>query len=112
MKHVHFSEVTPEDAGAGTKGARIRWVITEKDGAPTFIMRHFEIQPGGYTPLHEHAWEHELFIIAGNGTVTGGSGEEPFKPGDAIFMPGGEKHQFRNTGPGTVQMLCLIPARK
>ena len=112
MKHVNYRDVPAEDAGAGTKDAKIRWIITEKDGAPRFIMRHFEIAPGGYTPLHEHAWEHELFIISGTGTVVGGEREEPFKPGDAIFMPGGEKHQFKNTGKETVTMLCLIPARE
>jgi quercetin dioxygenase-like cupin family protein len=112
MKHVNYTEVTAEDAGPGTKGAKIRWVITEKDGAPTFIMRHFEIAPGGFTPLHEHAWEHELFITGGTGAVFGGGKEEPFKTGDAIFIPGGEKHQFKNTGEKTVTMLCLIPARK
>lgn len=112
MKHVKYTQVSAEDAGQGTKDTRIRWLITEKDGAPTFVMRHFEIGPGGFTPLHEHAWEHELFILEGSGTVVGGAAEEPFAAGDVIFMPGGEKHQFRNTGARTVKMLCLIPARK
>ena len=112
MKHVNYRDVKAVDAGAGTKDTRIRWVITEKDGAAKFIMRHFEIAPGGYTPLHEHAWEHELFILSGAGAVVGGAKEEPFKPGDAIFMPGGEKHQFKNTGKELVTMLCLIPARE
>lgn len=112
MKHVNYTDVRAEDAGPGTKDTRIRWVITEKDNAPTFIMRHFEIGAGGFTPLHEHAWEHELFILEGTGTVVGGDKEEPFRPGDAIFMPGGEKHQFKNTGKTVVKMLCLIPARK
>lgn len=112
MKHVNVKDVPAEDAGPGTKDAKIRWVVTEKDGAPTFIMRHFEIGAGGCTPLHEHAWEHELFIISGAGAVVGGAKEEPFKPGDAIFIPGGEKHQFKNTGKELVSMLCFIPARK
>ncbi len=112
MKHVNVTDVAQEEVGQGAKGARIRWVITEKDGAPTFIMRHFEIAPGGFTPLHEHAWEHEAFILAGTGVVAGAKGEEPFRQGDAVFIPGGEKHQFRNTGKAPAQMLCLIPARK
>ena len=32
-------------------------------------MRHFEIEPGGTTPLHEHEWEHEAFILTGGGVV-------------------------------------------
>jgi len=112
MKHVHYSDVAQEDVAQGAKGAKIRWVITEKDGAPTFIMRQFEIAAGGFTPLHEHAWEHEAFILSGAGAIIGGDREEAFKPGDAVFIPGGEKHQFKNTGKEPVSMLCLIPARK
>lgn len=112
MKHVHYTDIAAEEVGQGSQGAKIRWLITEKDAAPTFIMRHFEIAAGGFTPLHEHAWEHEAFILAGNGIVVGGKGEEAFKTGDAVFIPGGEKHQFKNTGKTPMQMLCLIPARK
>jgi len=47
--------------------ASVRWVIAEKDGAKNFFMRVFEIEPGGYTPLHHHPWEHEMFVCAGKG---------------------------------------------
>ena len=112
MKHVNLSDVPEEDVAQGAKDTKIRWLITEEDGARKFIMRHFEIAPGGYTPLHAHQWEHEVFILEGNGAVAGLSGDEPFKPGDVVFMPGGEKHQFKNTGDKPVRMLCLIPARR
>ncbi len=112
MKRVRFGEVASEEVEEGAEGVRIRWLITEKDGAENFIMRHFEIAPGGYTPQHSHFWEHEVFILEGAGIVLSDAGEEPFEGGDVIFMPGGERHQFRNTGDSPVQMLCLIPARK
>ena len=35
----------------GSEGARIRWLISEKDGAPTFLMRHFTVKAGGFTPI-------------------------------------------------------------
>ena len=111
MKHVHYTDVPAQDVEKGAKGTQIRWLITEGDGADRFIMRHFEIAPGGYTPLHEHAWEHEVFILKGSGLVVCADGERPIKPGDAIFMPGGERHQFQNTGEQPLEMLCLIPAR-
>ena len=95
----------------GAQGARIRMLVTQDDGACNFCMRHFEIAPGGYTPHHEHEWEHEVFILAGEGEVVSGETPHPFQPGDAIMMPGGEEHQFRNTGSVPVRLLCLIPAR-
>jgi len=54
----------------------------------------------------------DLGVLKGTGTVVGGKGEEAFKPGDFVFMPGGERHQFKNTGKEPVNMLCLIPARE
>ena len=112
MKHVHYEDVPAEEVEQGAEGVNIRWLITEKDGAANFVMRHFEIAPGGHTPEHSHVWEHEVFILKGQGTVLGAPGEEPFKAGDVILMPGGEIHQFKNTGAAPVEMLCLIPARE
>ena len=112
MKHVHYSSVTAEAVEQGAKDVKIRWLITEQDGATNFVMRHFEIGPGGHTPHHEHPWEHEVFILTGSGVATGPGGEEAFGPGDVFLVPGGEVHQFRNTGAESVTMLCLIPARE
>ena len=111
MKHVNVKDVPAETVEKGAVGVKIRWVIEEKDGAGKFVMRHFELAAGGSTPLHDHEWEHEVFILKGTGIVTGKDGEEAFRPGDVIFLPGGERHQFRNTGAETVEFICLIPAR-
>ncbi|MFW5798956.1 MAG: cupin domain-containing protein [Planctomycetota bacterium] len=111
MKHVNIREVPAEDVGAPAKKTRIRWLITEDDGAETFVMRHFEVDPGGHTPRHDHAWEHEVYILKGKGVVVQDEFEKPVGPGDALFVPGGQVHQFRNTGAETLEFLCLIPAR-
>lgn len=109
MKKQRFEEVPATEVPAPASGVRVRWLIDEKSGAPNFAMRHFEIAPGGHTPLHTHDWEHEVFILAGSGVVVGNDGESRFASGDVIFMPGGEEHQFRNTGTEPVSMLCLVP---
>jgi quercetin dioxygenase-like cupin family protein len=44
-------------------------LITKEMGAPNFVMRLFEIDPDGYSPFHTHAWEHEVFVLEGEGTV-------------------------------------------
>ncbi len=109
MKHIHYTDVPGDEVEKDAQGVRIRWLITDKDNAPNFAMRHFEIAPGGYTPHHEHAWEHEVFILAGAGAILSPDGEEPLKPGDVVFLPAGEKHQFRNGGDQPLELLCLIP---
>jgi len=109
VKKQRLGDVPSTEVPAPASGVRIRWLIDEKSGAPNFAMRQFEIAPGGYTPLHTHDWEHEVFILVGSGIVAGNDGKSPFAPGDVIFMPGGEAHQFRNTGTDPVSMLCLVP---
>ena len=94
----------------GAKGARIRVLIGPDDGAANFHMRHFEVEPGGCTPFHEHEHEHEVLVLKGTGVVRSAGGDRPFKQGDVIFVPGGEKHQFCNNSGETFEIICLIPA--
>ncbi len=110
MKHVHYSDVKLEEpTEAGIKDVKVRWLISQKDGADHFAMRLFEIQPGGYTPLHQHDWEHEVFVLEGAGVTKNKTNEEPFKQGDVFFVPSMEWHQFANTGEDVLKFLCLIP---
>jgi len=80
-----------------SEGVKIRWVISEKDGAENFYMRVIEVEPGGQgPPLHDHPYEHEMYILEGQGTVVGEDGEKSFKSGDVIFIPPNEKHQLKH----------------
>ncbi len=112
MKILNYNSVEAKDAGAGTSKVKVRWLIDEETGANNFFMRLFEIESGGYTPLHIHDWEHEIFILEGEGAVVCEDEEKLFRPGDAIFLSPNEKHQFRNTGNKLVKLLCLIPNKK
>jgi len=92
------------------RGVHIRIVAGPREGARNFVMRVFEVDPGGHTPRHRHEWEHEVFILAGEGSLVTAGGKRPLRPGDAIFLAGGEDHQFRNAGPQPFQFICVIPA--
>jgi quercetin dioxygenase-like cupin family protein len=110
--------ITPNDLPAqpvtdeGAKDVSIRWLISKPEGAPNFAMRHFELAPGGCTPLHTHAWEHEAFLLEGAGEVTTADGPVAVKAGDAVYVAPEDLHQFRNTGTAVMKMLCLIPLPK
>lgn len=94
----------------GAKGAEMRLLISKADGAENFAMRMFELQPGGHTPLHTHAHEHEVFIVEGNGTFVCEGQEHEFGAEYVIFAPPNTEHRFKNTGDSVLRMLCLIPA--
>ncbi|MER3501941.1 MAG: hypothetical protein IMHGJWDQ_001571 [Candidatus Fervidibacter sp.] len=96
---------------AEAEGVRVRWLIGEKEGATNFHMRLFELSPGAATPWHQHPWEHEVFVLEGEGVVRSEQGEHPLKGGTVVFVPPNEWHQFRNTHPEKpLKFLCLIPA--
>jgi len=110
MKLKHYSEVELEKVEVdGAKGAHIRWLISEKDGAPNFATRMFEVDPEGFTPYHTHSWEHENFILEGEGALVTEDGDKPFKQGDIIYVPSMFKHSYKNTGTSVLKFLCVIP---
>ena len=109
MKVFNYRNVKSEDAEGGSEGTKVRWLITKDTGANNFAMRLFEIKPEGHTPLHEHPWEHEVFVLEGEGVIRDKNNEKPFNQNDVLFVPPMEWHQFVNTGSETLKFLCLIP---
>ncbi len=103
---IEETEVTME----GAAGARMRLLISERDGARNFAMRMFTVAPGGHTPYHNHNYEHEVYILEGQGVLKGEQKTHEFGTGDVIFVQADEKHQFLNTGAQSLKFLCLIPA--
>ncbi len=110
MKIFSYKSVEAEDVEMeGASKLKVRWLITKEMGATNFAMRVFEFQPAGHTPLHTHPWEHEVFILEGEGQLFNGKEASPFKAGDAIFVPPNEQHQFKNAGKKLLRIICLIP---
>ena len=93
----------------GAQGVAIRVLISKDDGAPTFAMRMFEVQPGGHTPLHRHPHEHEVFVLEGTGTLVHEGKEHRLSRETVVFVPGNDEHSFKNTGTSTLRFLCLVP---
>ncbi len=106
MKVHHYREVEAVEAAAGV---RMHVVAGPREGAPNFIMRVFEIEPGSNTPFHQHDWEHEIFILEGPAAVRHKDGEILLKPGHVIFIPANELHGIVNKGNQTVKLICVIP---
>ncbi|HJN07757.1 MAG TPA: cupin domain-containing protein [Pirellulaceae bacterium] len=108
VNNVELIEQKPVEMD-GASGCKIRSLLGEPDGTPTFAMRQFEVAPGGHTPKHHHPYEHEVFVLEGNGMVIEGDVEHPLAPGDVVFVNPDDIHQFRNTGDSPLKFLCLIP---
>lgn len=92
-----------------SEGISIRWVIGKPEGAPNFAMRVIEFQPGAVFARHQHPYEHEIFVLEGEGVVEGLERELPMRPGVALYVPPDEPHGYRNTGDEVLRFICVIP---
>ena len=91
-------------------GVTKREVVNKDDGAPNFCMRVFELEPGASTPFHDHSWEHEVYVLEGNGVaVDKNRGETPVSVDSVVFVPGDETHCFKNNSDKTLRFICVIP---
>ncbi len=93
----------------GASNVTIREVLTQRENAPNFSLRVLDVGPGGHSPHHDHNYEHEVIVLAGQGEVIEGETVHPLVPGTVILILPGVKHQFRNTGTGMLRFICLIP---
>jgi quercetin dioxygenase-like cupin family protein len=91
------------------RGVQMQVLISDKQGAPNFIMRVFEIEPGGHTPHHSHPWEHEVYVLEGAGAVRQRGKDSPIQRGSYALVLPDEQHQFVNLGDTPLKFICVIP---
>jgi len=106
LSSVQVTEIDNEVA----KKVKARVLIGKDDGATNYCMRLFELGKDGHTPLHSHAWEHEIFVHSGQAAAYQEGQWVPVKVGDSLFIPGHEEHQLKNTGDEPVKFICVIPS--
>jgi len=104
--------VPAEIFGDEAPGVTIRWLINEQDGAPHYALRMIEVSQGGHTPHHKHPFEHENFIIEGQGKVQIDDRWYEVKSGDVVFVPPDALHTYVNAGEQVFKFLCGIPVTK
>ena len=96
----------PVEAAEGlSKGV----LLDESDGAPNFAMRRFELAPGAEVPRHTNAVEHEQYVLSGEYVVGIGDEEHTVSAGDALLVPAGVEHWYRNEGDDPGAFLCAVP---
>lgn len=111
MKIISLSQA--EKNAVRMEGAHKAWKqvpLGSKDGAPFYSYRVFTVDPGGYTPYHQHPYEHMNYIIQGRGSLVNEYGEEqPIREGDFALVLPDEKHQYRNQGDQPLILICGVP---
>lgn len=110
MKIKYFNEVAAVEIKIeGVKGVKKRLLLGPNDGTPSFAMRLFEIEPEGHTPYHTHPYEHEVFILEGEGELITAEGSYKLTKGMALLIPPSEGHQFKASKSSKLLFLCMVP---
>jgi len=105
--HYMDKELKEAPQVAGTKGAGLRW-LSDKDTSEFFFMRHVIIEEGGSIGLHDHPYEHQIYVIKGKGKFICGDEESELTEGCFALVPGDSIHGFANTGEGNLEVICCI----
>ena len=84
-------------------------LIGEEHGAPNLAIRRFTLATDGVVPRHTNKVEHEQYVLAGEYVVGIEDEEYEVSPGDAIHVPAGAVHWYRNEGDEEAAFLCAVP---
>ena len=90
-------------------GKSIKWLLTKEKGTPNFEMRYFEVTKENKPSEDKHPWEHEVFVVRGEGIIKSEGVEKKVGLGDAILIAPNETHQFLNFREGPFGFICIIP---
>jgi len=100
----------------GTDAYRIKWLFsgaTSPGAAQT--LGYVVIEPGGKNPLHAHPnCEEVLYLISGELEHSLEGDSYRLRPGDAIRVPAGAKHDARCVSPEPARMVVCysVPDRE
>jgi quercetin dioxygenase-like cupin family protein len=88
-------------------------LVGEGGESTAFHVRYFELAPGGFTTLEQHAHEHCVVVLRGRGQVHLGKEVHDLAFGDTVYVAPHAAHQFRNPSSSEpFGFLCIVDAQR
>jgi quercetin dioxygenase-like cupin family protein len=106
---MYIANLDEVKRSTGPQGKTVAWLLAAENGTPNFEMRYFEVPKGLGGNEESHPFEHEVFVLKGEGVIKSGDTEQTIKPGDAILILPDEPHQFFNFKEEPLGFICVIP---
>ena len=94
----------------GAEKVKVRYLIDERHGSNHFALRIYTVDKNGRTPLDQHQYEHQVYVMNGEGFLRmqrNGSVSRPIRAGDTVFIPSNAVHQFTNEREEPLVFLCV-----
>jgi len=103
------SEIESETVDAA-EGLEKAVLVGAEHGAPNLAIRKFTLAAGAEVPKHTNAVEHEQYVLSGEYVVGIDEEEHTVGPGDAVHIPAGTVHWYRNESDEPGAFICAVPA--
>ena len=84
-------------------------LVGPNDGAENLALRRFTLDAGASVPKHTNEIEHEQYVLGGEYVVGLESREHTVSAGDALHIPAGTVHWYRNGGDEPAAFICAVP---
>lgn len=108
---VNAESVPIEDLlKSGAEKVKVRYLIDERHGSNLFALRIYTVGKNGRTPLDQHQYEHQVYVMNGEGSLRmqrNGSVSRLIRAGDTVFIPSNAVHQFTNEREEPLVFLCV-----
>lgn len=90
-------------------GVTTRMRASAAGGAEELCVMEQRCRPGAGAPLHVHPNAEEvILVLAGEADFVVGDEEAVLEQGDAVVLPRGVPHRFRNSGSGELHILAAF----
>jgi quercetin dioxygenase-like cupin family protein len=104
---VYSKEALQETTEYCCVNTTVKELKTQEADESNINIKLFEMQPGGYSPLHSHPPQHQLIITDGEGSIFDGEKTVGIKTGDIAYVAPNEPHQLRATGDKPLKFIGL-----
>ena len=89
-------------------GVETRMHVSALNGARQLCIFEQWVAPGAGAPTHAHAVEEVLSVIAGEADLWIDDDHVVLCRGQALIVPAGRRHGFRNMGSATLHMHAVL----
>jgi len=104
-QNIHTTPIVSSDVKDASKSN----VIGGPEGWPNHTLRIINLKAGGFTPRHQHNWEHVNYVIKGRGRLTIAGVTHEVTEKDFAFVPPNTEHQFENPYGEEFEFICIVP---
>jgi quercetin dioxygenase-like cupin family protein len=91
----------------GVVGDTYTILLSGDETAGRFCLIDMYVPPGAGPPLHRHDFEEIFVVLEGEVETTFRGQKRVVSADEAIHIPANSPHQFRNSSPNAVRMLCI-----